>query len=159
MKSTVGQSASRLKKQQATQGLGSVEAQKIPMLVMQMLCCLVSDTRNETILPNGSTWMAEHCPWIKFDKCFPILSTIVKSGVTLLDLHYNLRRASWRTLGIKDLQNTINTTQFYFNLMWECKQTLLRSRAEYTGWKPHMLSHLVEDILNYGPVQQYTMIW
>lgn len=129
------------------------------MLVLQMLCCLMSDTRVGKILPNETTWMTQHCPWIKMEKCFPILSIVVKSGITLLDLHYNLRRSSWRTSGINDLHNTINSTQFYFNLLWECKQSLLRSQTEYTGWKPHMLSHVVEDILNFGPVHQYTMIW
>lgn len=159
MKSTVGYAASRTKKQQATQGLGSLEAQKIPMLVLQMLCCLLSDLPNNTILPDNATWMIQHCPWVRTEKCFSILDVVVKSGTTLLDLHHNLRRTAWQTSTIQDLHNSIVTAQFYFMLLWECKQSILQSRTSYTGWKPHMLSHLVEDIIQFGPVQLYTMIW
>lgn len=159
MKSSIGLAASRSKKEQATQGLGGLEAQKIPMLVLQMICCLLSDMPRDTLLPDNPAWMMRYCPWIRPEKCFSILDVVVKSGVTLLDLHHNLRRTSWQTSTILDLHNTIITTQFYFNLLWECKQSLLRARGSYSGWKPHMLSHLVEDILRFGPVQMYTMIW
>lgn len=159
MKSTVGQSASKARREQATQGLGSLEAQKIPMLLLQMICCLIAGIPRETLLPDNPAWMVQFCPWIKHEKCFSILNVVLKSGITLLDLHHNLRRTSWTTSTLLELHSSIITTQFYFMLLWECKQSLLRSRSSYSGWKPHMLSHVVEDIINFGPVQQYTMIW
>lgn len=159
VKSTIGFAASRAKKEQATQGLGSIEAQKIPMLMLQMICCLISRFPDSSLLPTTSEWMSTNCYWIKSEKCLPILDVVLKSGLTLLDLHHNLRRRSWHTSSLKDLHCSIISTQFYFMLLWESKQSMLRTTSSYTGWKPHMLSHIVEDILLFGPVQMYTMIW
>lgn len=103
--------------------------------------------------------MERYCPWVKQGKTLNVLEVVIKSGVTLLDLHFNLRRKSWNTTGLRDLTQSVRTCRFYFMLLWHCKQDLVNSEKEYTGWKSHMLEHLVEDIMMYGPVQNYSMIW
>lgn len=159
MKSTIGESMSSSTLSRATGGLGGIEAQKIPMLMLQTLCCIIGACamRNK-ILPADISWYRSHVRWVQVEKAFPVLEVIVRTGFLLLDLHYNMRKSKWNTDQLKELYTLIHSVQFHVILLWNVKQDLLHSAKLYKGYKLHTLEHTVLDIIEYGPVGQYSMI-
>lgn len=139
--------------------MGSLEGQKIPMLMVQMLCCLISsDAIGTPIVPREIKWYRDHITWINPEKAISIYEVVIRSGILLLDLQFNLRRTSWHKESMKALYQCIHSTQFYFMMLWEIKQELLRSKKAYSGYKYHVIEHCVDDIIAYGPMGQYSMI-
>lgn len=156
-----------------TSGLGGIEHQKLPHLILQVLFAICS--ANDGVLPKSREWLSENtackAPTTgNFQASQParrseqwpggicIESCVLRAGFAVLDLHYTLRRGAFTVKMLEDLREVIASAQFHMLRMHTLKQTLLGSNKPYQGIKYHLLQHYPECIALYGPTSSFDMI-
>lgn len=150
--------------EQATSGLGGIEHQKLPHLILQVLFAI--DSASDGVLPRNRDWLSEQMEKSnargpantqrKWSIC--VESCVVRAGFAVLDLHYTLRRAAFTRTMCEELKEVVASAQFHMLRMHTLKQVLVGSNKQYQGIKYHLLQHFPECIAQFGPTSSFDMI-
>jgi len=120
---------SKKSKGTSTSGLGGIDNQDIPGLVLQILVCIGVD---EDIVPldNEDVYLGN------------LWHTIISSGFLALDLHLNLRKTSvYSSESDEDFQMRCEATVFSLHKLFAFKQMFIGRTSFYGGIKWHTILH------------------
>jgi len=140
-------------KETSTSGLGGIDHQYIPSLVLQLLLAIGFDG---DILPNTKNWESAKYPKLK--KFGSLTDVVVSAGFIVLDLFYTLSRKEFTLGQLQELKELISTAQTHLHRLFTVKQLLIGSKKPYGGIKLHMLYHFVVAILYFGSPKVFDMI-
>ena len=104
----------------STSGLGGLNHQEIPSLILQILLCIGT---NEDILPDNYV----------LSGLGNVKSAIMRSGYKALNHFFNLRRTSYTREQLLHLQEQGQSVHYDFLLLWRIKCTLLKTTSNYGG--------------------------
>lgn len=149
-----GQSAKKnTEKERVTSTLGGLEHQKLPHLILQVLIAIGIEG---DVLPNHPGWFRKQFPQ---ERCqFNLSETVLCSGITALDFHYNLRRTEFTEELLSGLRLLIPNVQLHMLRCFALKQILCKSTKAYGGIKLHIIEHYPDCIEQFGPPQLFDMI-
>lgn len=141
----------------STGGLGGVDHQFIPNLLLQILLCIGT---TGDILPNLSKWNTDFNNKLKFpiQDIGNITEIVHSSGFLVFDLYKTLERSHFSFSQIMYLQQTVKTLQVHMHRLFALKQLLCNSNKPYKGIKLHIIKHIIDGIVLYGCPHVFDMI-
>jgi hypothetical protein len=144
-------------KDSSTGGLGGIDHQFIPSLLLQMLMCL--GTKGD-ILPNTTKWNSKFGIKLAFGlgNIGNITEIVYSSGFLVFDFFKSMQRSDYSITQIRDLQQIVKTLQVHMHRLYSLKQRLCNSNKPYRGIKLHIIKHVVDGILLYGVPDVFDMI-
>lgn len=105
----------------STSGLGGLSFQEVPALMLQMLACIGNEY---DIFPKD----------FRVDCSIEDVRTIVlRCGYRGLNFFYNLRRSTFTSLQLQQLQDAVDSLQYDFLMLFRVKQELLGKTKNYGG--------------------------
>jgi len=130
----------------STSGLGSIDHQDIPGLVLQILISIGVD---DEIIP------------LDYEDKFlgNLWNTVITSGFLALDLHFNLRKSELdHSESNEDFQLRCEATIFSLHKLFAFKQLFMGKTSFYGGIKWHTILHFCYFRRLYGVVPNFEMI-
>ena len=141
----------------STGGLGGIDHQFIPTLVLQLVMCI--GTKGD-IVPNTTAWNNKFSKTLQFSiqNIGNITEIIYSSGFLVFDFYKTLQRSVFSLTQIRHLQQTVKTLQVHMHRLFSLKQRMCNSNKPYKGIKLHIIKHMINGIMLFGSPFVFDMI-